>query len=211
VQFALVNDIGQFESDVPVGVQVLRQFDIFNGGTKPLKITAVSPPSAPYSTISAPKTGSTLKPGQSTVVQLAFDPGTPGNDPGTFSITGSDGSTATVSLTGAGLPPTGLFKASPPVVSFGSVPVGKQASSVITLTNTGNEPATVVTTSTLRGPFTRVIRMVPKLPINASYNVRAPVSFTPRHKGAFTTSYTFTWSDVTGTHSVSVKVTGKGV
>jgi hypothetical protein len=40
--------------------------------------------------------------------------------------------------------------------------------------------------------------------------VRAPVSFTPRHKGAFTTTYTFTWSDVTGTHRVSVKLTGTG-
>jgi hypothetical protein len=211
VPFALVTDTGQFASNVPVGVQVPREFDITNGGTKPVTITSVSPPAAPYSLASGPAKGTVLQPGESTVAQVLFSPTAPGSFPATYSVGGSDGSTATVQLTGTGLPATGLFNASPSVVNFGNVAVGKQANAVITLTNTGNEPATVVSTSTLAGPFTRTVQMAPQLPINASYNVRAPIAFTPRHKGTFTTSYTFTWSDVTGTHSVSVKVTGTGV
>ena len=211
VQFALVNDIGQFESDVPVGIEVPREFNIVNGGTQPLKISSVSAPGGPYTVLSGPQPGDVLKPGESQVVQIQFAPTTPGNDPATYSITGDDGTTASVRLTGAGLPPTGLFKASPSAVNFGPVKAGKTANAVITLTNTGNEPATVVTTSPLVGPFTRTIQMTPQLPVNAGYDVRAPISFTPRHKGTFTTYYTFTWSDITGTHTLSVKITGKGV
>ncbi|MGE5135689.1 MAG: choice-of-anchor D domain-containing protein [Gemmatimonadota bacterium] len=210
-QFALVDDTGQFASWVPVGVQVPRQFDIVNEGTQPVTITSVSQPTAPYTVASGPKPGTVLQPGESTTTQILFTPTWPGKYPATYSVTGSDGTTATVNLTGVGLPPTGLFKASPAAVNFGSVPVGQQKTADITLTNTGNEPATVVTTSTLRGPFTRVAKIAPQLGINASYDVQAPITFTPRHKGTFTTTYTFTWTDVTGTHSVSVKITGKGV
>jgi hypothetical protein len=211
VPFALVTDTGQFASNVPVGIQVPREFDIVNGGTKPVTITLVTPPAAPYSLASGPTTGTVLQPGQSTVAQILFAPAAAGSFPGTYAVSGSDGSTATVRLTGTGLPPAGLFTASPKTVNFGSVPVGKRATATITLTNTGNEPATMVSTSTLAGPFTRVIRMARQLPVNASYNLRAPIAFTPRHKGTFTTAYTFTWSDVTGTHRVSVKLTGTGV
>jgi hypothetical protein len=211
VQFALVTDTGQFASWVPVGVQVPRQFDIVNNGTKPVTITSVSEPTAPYSVASGPKAGTVLQPGESTVAQVLFTPSWPGTYPATYSVTASDGTTATVNLTGTGLPPTGLFKASPSAVNFGSVPVGQQKTADITLTNSGNEPATVVTTSALKGPFTRVVQMAPQLGINAGYDVQAPISFTPRHKGTVTTTYTFTWTDVTGTHSVSVKITGTGV
>ena len=211
MQFALVTDTGQFASWVPVGVQVPRQFDIVNEGTKPVTITSVSQPTAPYQVTSGLKAGTVLQPGESAVAQVLFTPTWPGKYPATYSVTGSDGTMATVNLTGVGLPPTGLFKASPSAVNFGSVPVGQQKTADITLTNTGNEPATVVATSTLRGPFTRVAKIAPQLGINASYDVQAPITFTPRHKGTFTTTYTFTWTDVTGTHSVSVKITGKGV
>lgn len=211
VQFALVNDIGQFESDVPVGVEVPREFDITNFSTKPVKITSIGEPDSPYTVASGPKAGTMLQPGQSAVVQIVFKPDAPGDYPGSYSVHGSDGSTATVQLTGAGLAPDSLFTASPAVVNFGAVPVGKQATAVIRLTNTGNEPATVVSTSALIGPFRRIIRMAPQLPVNAGYDVRAPVAFTPRHPGTFSTTYTFTWSDITGTHSLTVTLKGRGV
>ncbi|MGE5133967.1 MAG: choice-of-anchor D domain-containing protein, partial [Gemmatimonadota bacterium] len=211
VQFALVNDIGQFESDVPAGVTVPREFNIVNGGTQPLKISSVNPPGGPYTVVSGPQPGDVLKPGESQVVQIEFTPAAPGSYPAAYSISGDDGTTATVKLTGTGLPPDALFKASPATLDFGPVKVGKTAHGVITLTNTGNEPATVVSTSPLAGPFTRTVHMPAQLPVNAGYDVRAPISFTPRHKGTFTTTYTFTWSDITGTHTLSVKITGKGV
>ena len=211
VQFALVNDIGQFASNVPAGIAVPRQFDIVNGGTRPVTITAVNAPPAPYAVASAPKPGDVLQPGQSTVVQIVFTPTAPGNYPATFSVSGGDGSTAAVSLTGAGLPPTALFTASPRAVSFGAVPVGKRATAMITLTNTGNEPATVLSASHLTGPFTRMAALVRGLPVNASYNVKVPVVFTPRKAGAFATVYRVTWTDVTGTHTVSIPISGRGI
>jgi hypothetical protein len=210
VPFALVNDIGQPVSDVPDGIQVPREIDIVNGGSTPVKIDSVSPPSGPYTAAGLPRPGTTLQPGQSTVVQVVFAPTAPGSYLGSLSMSGSDGSTVTVHLTGTGLAPASLFKASPAAVDFGAVPVGQQKTAVITLTNTGNEPATVVATSVLTGPFRRIIHMAPQLPVNSAYQVRAPIAFTPRRKGTFSTTYTFTWTDVTGTHSIAVRLTGRG-
>jgi hypothetical protein len=210
VPFALISDTGQFVSNVPVGVQVPREFQIINGSTQPVTITGITPPAGPYTVTGAPRAGSVLQPGQSAVIQVFFAPTAPGNYPSSFSVHGSDGSTATVSLTGIGLPPNVLFRAAPAAVNFGPVPVGKQAQRVITLTNSGNEPVTILGSSTLTGPFRRTTKLPPQLQVNMGSDVRAPVAFTPRRKGTFTTTYTVTWSDVTGQHSLSLKITGTG-
>jgi len=82
---------------------------------------------------------------------------------------------------------------------------------VITLTNTGNEPATVLGASHVTGPFTRMAAPRRGLPVNATYDVKVPIVFTPRRQGSFATTYTLTWTDVTGTHTVSIPVSGRGV
>ena len=211
VQFALVTDTGAFASNVPVGVAVRREIDITNGSTHPETIALVEPPSAPYSASGLPATGTVLRPGQSIVVQVRFTPAAPGDYPGTLSVTSGDGTSATVGLTGTGLPPDGLFTATPTSVNFGSVPVGKEVTTTVTLTNTGNEPAIVKTGTVLHAPFADHPDVTAGLPINAGYDVKIPVTFTPRKKGHFTSTYRLTWTDVTGTHAVSIHITGQAV
>ena len=81
----------------------------------------------------------------------------------------------------------------------------------MTLTNTGNEPATVTTSTALGTPFGNRPNVVSGLPVNAGYSVRIPVSFTPTRKGSFSSTYHLTWTDVTGQHTISVHITGHAV
>jgi len=207
--FDLVTDSGAFASNVPVGVEVSREVDIINGSSHPETITSVRRPSAPYSVTGLPATGTVVRPGQSIVVQVLFAPTTPGDYPSTVSITGSGGATATVDLSGTGLSARGLFSATPTSVNFGTVPVGRKVTKIVTLTNTGNEPATVTTATTLDSPFADRPNVTAGLPINAGYDVRIPVTFTPAKKGKFTSSYRLTWTDVTGVHIIVVHITGQ--
>jgi hypothetical protein len=209
IPFALVTDTGAFASNVPVGVRVLREVDIVNGSLHPETITAVRRPPAPYSVTGLPRTGTVLLPGQSDVVQVRFAPARPGDYSRTLSVTGSGGTIATVDLSGTGLSARGLFTASPTSVGFGTVPVGHKVTKVVTLTNTGNEPATVTAAVTLNAPFADRPNVSAGLTVNAGYDVRIPVTFTPDKEGSFTSTYRLTWTDVTGTHIVLVRITGR--
>ena len=209
LQFALVTDTGAFASNVPVGVMVPREVNIINGSAHPETVTSVRRPSAPYSVSGLPATGTVLRPGRSVAVQVRFTPTVPGDYPSTLSVTGSGGTTATVDLSGTGLPAQGLFTAAPTSISFGKVPVGQKASKTVTLTNTGNEPAVVTAATTLNAPFADRPNVSAGLPINAGYDVKIPITFTPARKGSFTSTYRLTWTDVTGTHTISVHITGQ--
>ena len=209
VQFALVTDNGAFASNVPVGIVVPREVDIINGSTHPETITSVRLPSAPYRVSGLPATGTVLGPGQSIVVQVLFAPTAPGRFPDTLAVTGSD--TVTVDLGGTGLPPRGLFTAAPTSVNFGTVPVGHKVTKTLTVTNTGNEPATVTKATTLNAPFADHPNVTAGLPVNAGYDVKVPVTFTPAKKGNFTSTYRLTWTDVTGAHIISVHISGHAV
>ena len=209
VQFALITDSGAFASNVPVGIVVPREFNIVNGSTHPETITSVKSPSAPYRVSTLPAVGTVLRPGQSIIVQVLFAPTRPGHFPGILSVTGSN--TATVDLSGTGLPARGLFTATPTSVNFGTVRVGHKVTKSLTVTNTGNEPATVTRATTLNAPFADRPNVIPGLPVNAGYDVKIPVTFTPTKKGNFTSTYRFTWTDVTGAHIISVQITGHAV
>jgi len=209
IPFDLVTDTGAFASNVPVGVKVPREVDIIDGSSHPETITSVRPTAAPYSVTRLPAPGTVLRPGQSIVVQVLFAPTTPGRYPGTLSVTGSGGATATVDLSGTGLSARGLFTATPTSVNFGAVPVGQKVTKFVTLTNAGNEPAAVTAATTLKAPFADRPNVFAGLPVNAGYDVRIPVTFTPTKKGNFTSTYRLTWTDVTGAHIISVHITGQ--
>ena len=209
LHLALVNDNGVFASNVPAGVVVLQEVNIINGSTHPETITSVKAPPAPYRVSGLSAAGTVLRPSQSIVIQVRFAPTTPGRFPGTLAVTGSN--TAAVHLSGTGLSPRGLFTATPTSVNFGTVPVGRKVTKTLKVTNTGNEPATVTRATTLNVPFADHPNVTPGLPVNAGYDVKIPVTFTPTKKGNFTSTYRLTWTDVTGTHIISVHITGHAV
>jgi len=207
-QFALVGDLGQFESWVPVGITVQRQITITNGGATPEKISTESLPQAPYKVTGVPPTGTVLAPGQSFVATVIFTPTVAGqvyND--TLSV-GSSAGSAVVSLQGQSISPSSLFQASPSPTDFSNVPVGKQAKATVTITNIGNEPATMTGSSPLSAPFHAALRVTPQLPVNAGYNLHIPVTFTPPRKGAFAVKYRVSWTDVLGRHTLTVPIHG---
>ncbi len=211
VQFALVGNLGQFESWIAAGMSVPQQITFTNGGAAPTTITAVSRPPAPFSVTGVPKPGTVLQPGQSFVAVVRFTPVTGNvtyND--TLTVATSDGPPASVGLVSQSLPATGLFHASPSSVKLGAIPVGKQATVTIRVTNTGNEPATMVGASRLRAPFRARYVVTPQLPLNPGYDLTLPVTFTPVKKGSFTASYTITWTDVLGTHTLTIPVSATG-
>ncbi|MGE5136810.1 MAG: choice-of-anchor D domain-containing protein [Gemmatimonadota bacterium] len=209
LHFALVNDVGIPVSDVPAGISVPLGATITNGSDQPQTISSVTLPSGPFQVSGMPAVGTVLQPGQSIVVQVTFSPTAAASYSDSLSVS-AGGSTATVSLAGVGLAPHGLFTASPTSVNFGPVAVGKKVTTVVDITNTGNEPALVASATTLNAPFLNKLNVTPMMPINAGYDVKIPVSFVPTKTGAFSAVYHLTWTDVTGSHTVSVNISGVG-
>jgi hypothetical protein len=211
VQFALVGDHGQFLSWVPANISVPREITITNGSAVPQRITSVSLPAAPYQVTGLPPAGMVLAPGQSFVVQVTITTRGPGVFNSSLNVAGSSGASATVSLQSQGLAPVSQFTVSPSSLDLGSVPPGKQADASFTITNSGNQPTTAVSSSGPGGPFRATAAVPPGLPVNPSDDLTIHVSFTPPHKGKFTTRYLLVWKDSYGAHTLTVPITGTGV
>ena len=103
------------------------------------------------------------------------------------------------------------FTASPGVVHFGSVPVGKTATKEIHVVNAGNLPSPMGRTGLPGGPYGAPLRAAQGLPVNQDYNLELPVTFHPTKAGAFHSTYKVTWTDQFGQHSLNVPITGTGV
>lgn len=210
VQFALVGDHGQFESWVPANLSVPREITITNGSGVPQRITSVSLPAAPYQVTGVPPAGTVLTPGGSFVAQVTITPRGPGVFDGSLSVAGSSGASATVSLRSRGLAPVSRFTVSPSSLNLGSVPPGHQADASFTITNSGNQLATAVGSSGPAGPFRATAAVLPGLPVSPSDDLTIPVSFTPPRKGTFSTRYQLIWKDSSGTHTLTIPITGTG-
>src|SRR6202035_2981097 len=98
----------------------------------------------------------------------------------------------------------------PTNVSFGKVTVGQTATRMIHIVNAGNTAATVSSTK-LSGPFRATAKVASGLPVNGGNDLTVPVTFTPAAKGYSAGTYTFSWTDQFGPHSLSIPVSGTGV
>jgi hypothetical protein len=210
LSFALVLNDGMTTVPVPVGVTVAQETSIVNGGTSPQTVTSVSGPGGPFNAIGLPRPGTVIKPGQSIAVTVTYTPGRSGPAVGSFTIKGTRGTSATVTLSGTGQPPATEFTATPAAVNFGHVRAGHTARAAIDITNTGNQPSTLTGTSPVEAPF-HVPLSVPKgLPVNSGEDLKIPITFTPARPGTFTSVYLLTWTDQFGTHTLKVPITGTG-
>jgi len=211
LSFVINEQNGMLITNVPVGISDPEQTVIVNGGTKPVKVKSVTPPVGTYQAIGLPKPGTVIRPGEAIPVKVIFTPQHAVTSNGSFTITPSRGASATVSLTGSGLPPVTKFTASPGVVHFGPVPVGHTATKMIEVVNAGNQPSLMGRTGLPGGPFGAPLRAAQGLPVNGDYNLELPVTFHPTKAGAFSGTYTVTWTDEFGQHSLNVPITGTGV
>jgi len=211
MSFHIVENDGLTITNVPVGVSAPQVTDIVNGGTTPVTVTSVTPPTGTYRAVGLPKAGAVIEPGEAIPVEVIFTPQQSVTTNGSFTITASQGTSATVSLTGTGLTPVTKFTASPSVVSFGPVPVGHTATKMIEIVNAGNQPSLMGKTGQPGGPFGAPLRAAQGLPVNQGYDLQLPVTFQPTKAGAYHGTYKVTWTDRFGQHSLNVAITGTGV
>ena len=183
--------------------------DITNGGTTSETVSSVTSPSAPFSAIGLPS--GTISPGASVPVTVTYQPTAAQSDSSSFTINDTDGTSLTVNLTGTGAAAVSQLSPSPATVSFGSVPLGQQATQTIDITNTGNLTATVKSTSIPTVPFGAPDPVAAGLPVNPGYDLKIPITFSPTSPGQVTSAYALTWTDAQGTHTVTVQVSGIGV
>jgi hypothetical protein len=196
--------------DVPIGGHKPEIVTISNLGTVTQTITSVTPPSAPFTVSNLPAVGSKLHPGESIAVQVTCTPTSPGPTTGSFTITGSAGQQAVVSLSAIATAAVSQLTPNTSKVNFGAIPVGKKATAYIHVSNTGNTAGTLSGVANLPGPFGAPLTPAVGLPFNPDSDLRLPVTFTPSKKGTFATRYRLRWSDVTGKHTVIVTITGTG-
>ncbi len=197
--------------NVPVGISVPQVITVTNFGTVAQRVTSVTPPSGPFAATGLPAAGTVIKPGQTVSVQVVYTPTQAGTDNGSFTIAGSSGPNATVTLSGIAVPAVSQVTAASPVVNFGTIPVGHQATQYVDITNTGNTATTVRGSSSVPAPFKTELKPPPGMPFNPSYDMAVPISFTPTKKGTFHTTYTLHWTDVNGSHTLTVILTGTAV
>jgi PQQ-like domain len=208
VSFPLAPDQGV--TDVPVGISKPEQVNITNFSTSAETVTSVTPPSAPFAAVSGlPVTGDVIKPGDTLSIQVNYNPSQAGGTPdrGSFTIATTGGS-VTVPLSGESTPAVSAVQPASPVVDFGTVKAGQQATRYIYISNNGNTATTLQGTATLTGPFAQRLRPAAGLPFNPEYNLAIPVTFTPHHQGSFATQYKLTWTDLHGTHTLTVTLAG---
>jgi hypothetical protein len=211
LSFVVNEHDGMLIEDVPVGVYVPIVDDLVNGGAKPVTVTSISGPAGPYRVSGLPKVGTVIKPGEALPLRLAFVPQHAGAASSSLTITASDGTSASVAMTGTGLRPVTKFTASPSVVHFGAVPVGHTATVMIHVVNDGNQPSVMGRSGLPGGAFGAPLRIPAGLPVNGDNSLVLPVVFHPAKTGAYHGTYKVTWTDRFGSHSLLVPITGTGM
>ena len=200
---------------VPAGTASQQQLTVTNGESVPETLTAATP-GAPFTVSGLPSSSLQIQPGQSVPLTVTYQPSVAGTDTDSLTLTGDDLTVQTqtvIALSGqsvADIVPTLTGTSS---LDFGSVPLGKQATKTITITNSGNLPAVITGSSALPLPFSLPQPVTAGLPVNPGdqYVVHVPVTFTPTSPGTATSVYQLTWTDAAGTHTLKVPLTGTGV
>jgi hypothetical protein len=81
----------------------------------------------------------------------------------------------------------------------------------VQITNSGNTESSVQTVAPVAAPFKATLKPPAQMPFNPGADLSVPVNFTPKKTGTFSTQYVLKWTDVNGTHTIKVTLTGKAV
>ena len=174
------------------------------GGTT-LTINSVVPPSAPFTATNLP---STIAPGASITVDIAFDPTQAGAFTSAIGID-SNGGNKTIGLSAtAGTP--GRLQISSESVDYGATPVGTTATKTFTITNSGGTSVTVTKSKPPFGAaFTATTALAEGTTIAPGDTVTETVTFTPTSLGSTSGAWEITGDDGSGLHDV--RFTGSGI
>jgi hypothetical protein len=201
---------GEASTRVPAGLVVPMTADLTNGGTTATTITSVTVPGRPFQVTGLPAPGTVIGPGQSVSVQVSYAPAGAGSSRATISVRTSNGKLLRLPLTGHAKAPVSKIIAAPAAVRLGPVRVGSRVKAAIAITNAGNLPATVSVAAPPGSPFLAGYRVPRGLPVNPGYQLRIPVTFAPAAPGRATGVYRLTWTDLLGSHTLRVTLTGTG-
>ncbi len=184
-----------------------------------LPVTLTSTSRSPFTLNSASTTGAgfsivggglpmTLNPGQSTTLQVQFQPTAAGSVTGlmTLKTSSTSGSLPVVSLSGTGVngavaQPDPQLTVSPSSLSFGSLTVNTAATKTVTLTSSGSSALTVSAASISGSGFSIVSGSLPAT-LNPGQSTSLTVQFKPTTTGTLSGQLTISSDSTTGGTSV---------
>jgi hypothetical protein len=207
----LVGDLSLANASVDFG-------SVVAGATKTLTVTATNSGSAAVTvdsatvsnanfSVTAPSFPATIAAGQSATLSLAFTPNAVGSFTATVTIvSNASDSTATISLSGAGIA-AGQLASNPSSGAFGNVVIGNQQSISETVTNTGGTSVTISQAS-ISGTGFSLSGITTPVTINAGQSTTLTVTFTPLSAVAASGRVTLISNAPNSTLTISLSGTG---
>ena len=184
-----------------------QNFTIQNQGSEEVTINGFDT-SGPFEIGSAPRTPFALAPGQTATVGVTFSPTRAGAITGSLTVDSTDPRSPLVAqLSGSGVAPT--IGTSPNPRDFGSVDLGANATSTVTISNTGNDVLSISGIA-VRGASDFTLVSPPTTPkIPAGQTLPLTVRFTPTAHGSRTAQIVIT-SDAANDDTYESALSGRG-
>lgn len=167
---------------VTVGTSVYKSFKVRNTGDIALNITSVTSPSAEFAV--TPQAAAQLAPSAEQTFTVTYTP-INGSSNSSFVIN-SDASDATINLSGLGVAPS--LTASSGNINFSNTDVGQNATTNLTLTNTGTTPVMLTSISGALLPFSTTNTPTFPQSIAAGNSLTFAILFAPTQAGSFSST-----------------------
>jgi hypothetical protein len=173
--------------NVTVGSAANQTVTMTNTGNFNVNVTAAAATGAGFSVVGF-VAQTPLAPGQTSAFTARFAPAVAGAVAGTISLTSTATNNPTVSLAGNGVvPPPSQLAINPNGIDFGSVLVGSNLTSSVTLTNVGSGALTISQANVTGAAFSIGGLTLP-LTLNAGQNTTFTAKFAPTSAGTVTGS-----------------------
>jgi hypothetical protein len=182
---------------------------VTNSWDRTERLTGFRLPTAPFVVGELPRVGTRLRPQQSVVISVHYDPAAAGSAVQSL-VVSSDHGSVTVPLTGAAATGAAHMVISPPRLDFGSVAVGASRTLTFDVTNTGNIPLVIERAAAPAGAFSAVAPMSEGIDLDPGGTLHQQVRFRPATPGAATGVYRLNANDGRGWVNVVLTGTGTG-
>lgn len=156
-----------------------------NNGAQPLRFTAVTSPTAPFTVSGLPAVGSTLAAGASIQVTVTFAPTQTGTFTDELTVATDTGGTVTLPMSGSASPPPRLT-ITPLANTYPTTPVGATSARTFTVRNEGGTTLTITRSKppVLTGSGFRAVSTLPEGSMIApGGSVDLTVTFSPTTQG----------------------------